>query len=195
MEDVRFPALAATAIFLLGVLPAQGQAPEPFDFVEVRVSGTQNVHRSFVHEFWEHGSGGELAAATPFYLGQAEAGIALHRYRAAAPPVPDFDATLLFAGWGVGVEAGSRLRLDGGLRVGNYRMRFEEAAFTGSRNESELALGAVARLSVRPAGPLRVHVSGSYTKVHTFNRLKLWYLSAGLAYRFSSPGWLKSFLR
>lgn len=183
---------AFLAVLLGGVPAAHGQTA--FSTVEVRAAGTVNFNHSFVHEFWEQGVGGEVFAATPFYAGYAELGGALHRYRAAAD-VPAFDAWALLAGWGVRLELGSRLRLEGGPRIGNYHMRFEEATFTGVRNESELALGAMGRLAVRPAGPVSVFVAGSYTRVFTFNRLKLWYASAGISYRFTSPTWLKDFLK
>ena len=185
--------LTLAVLGLGSVAPAHAQ--EAFATLDVRAAGTVNFNHSFVHEFWEQGVGGEVAVATPFYAGYAELGGALHLYRAATPSVPAFEAWSLFAGWGVGLEAG-RLRFEGGPRVGNYHMRFAaEDAFPGVRNESELALGAAGRIALRPVGPVSVFVAGSYTRVFTFNRLKLWYASAGISYRFASPTWLKEFVK
>ncbi len=186
-----------TAVGLPALQASHAQSPEPFAWVEFRLGGAQNVNRNFLHTFWKPGIGGEFSMATPFYLGYAEFGGAYHRYRVDQPAVPAFGAVLLYAGWGLDVEVVQRLRFESGLRVGNYRMTFddEDVPFAGVKNESELALLVNARVALRPAGPVSVYVGGSYTKVYTFLRLNLWYVSAGLSYRLHSPEWLKEFLR
>lgn len=170
------------------------EAITPFSTLEFRLSGTQNVHRNFLHTYWQPGIGGEATLATPFYLGYAEAGGAYHSYRVDDPGVPAFHAMQIFAGWGLSAKY-SRLQLEGGVRIGNYRMSFDESTFAGVRNESELALGVQGRLAVQVAGPVSLHVAGSYVQVYTFLRLKLWYASAGLSYRLQTPRWAEEFLR
>jgi len=162
--------------------------------LEIRLSGTRNLNRNFVHTFWQQSTGGELALAMPFYLGFVEAGGAYHRYPVAQPSVPAFNAILVHVGWGLGVDWGSRLRLEGGARIGNYRMSFGEDTFAGVKNENELALMFQSRVAVRLTGPVSLHVSGSYMQVYTFFRLKLWFASAGLSFRLRSPDWLKDFM-
>ena len=170
-------------------------AAQPFETVTVRAGGALNVNRNFLHEFWRRGIGGEASVATPFYLGYLEAGGAFHRYDNSRPDVPAFDAVLLYAGWGLRLDLADRLRLEGGVRAGNYRMSFDEVTFAGVKNESELTLGLAARVSARLAGPVSVHAGGSYHKVYTFLRLNVWYATAGLSYRFRAPAWLKDVLR
>ncbi len=184
-------------ILLLASGPALAQRTEPFSWVELRTSGALNVNRNFLHTYWQPGFGGEVSVATPFYLGYAELGGALHRYPVERFDVPAFTAVLVYAGWGLNVDVADRLRLEGGLRVGNYRMSFEdvESPFAGVKNESELALLVNARVAVRPVGPVSVFVGGSYMKAFTFLRLNLWYASAGVSYRLRSPDWLRDFLR
>ncbi|MFQ5572597.1 MAG: hypothetical protein ACE5G0_23230 [Rhodothermales bacterium] len=195
---MRRPLILVSTLMLLAAGPMTGsvhaQWTEPFSMVEFRASGTQNMNKNFLHDFWDQGFGGELSIATPFYLGYAEAGGAFHRYRVAQPTVPAFNALLFYAGWGLGTDLGSVARIEGGARIGNYRMSFDEDTFTGVKNESELALMLHTRLAVRPFGPVSLHVSGSYMQVYTFVRLKLWYVSAGLSYRMRSPRWLKEML-
>lgn len=182
-------------LLLSGAQQVHAQNPhEPFSTLELRLSGTQNVHRNFLHTYWQPGIGGDVALATPFYLGFAEAGVAYHRYRIDDPNVPAFHAVLLFAGWGLAAET-NRLRLEGSFRIGNYRMSFDENTFAGVRNESELALGVQGRVLVQVVGPVSVHVAGSYMQAYTFLRLKLWYASAGLSYRLQTPHWAEEFLR
>lgn len=184
---------------LVGICTPEGsvaqQRIEPFESIELRFSGMSNVNRNFLHEFWKPGVGGELSAATPFYLGFAEFGGALHQYRVEEPSVPRFSAVHLYFGWGLGTDLGSRLRIEGSGRVGNYRMTFDENTFPGVKNENELTVGFQGRLAVRAAGPVSIHVAGNYTKAFTYIRLNLWYVAAGISYQLDSPGWLKEFLR
>jgi hypothetical protein len=190
---MRWPAL-----FVIGLLVSLGTTPsaaQRFETLEVRASATQNVNRNFLHTRWQRGFGLDGSVTTPFYLGYLEGGGSFHRYRVAEPVrVPGFDALHLFAGWGLRGDVG-RLRVEGGLRLGNYRMTFDESTFAGVRTESELVLSGRARMAVQVAGPLSLYVAGDYLKVYTFLRLKLWYASAGLSYRFQTPGWMKTFLR
>ena len=185
-------------LILFGVSAHPGQAQkrsEPFSTLELRLAGTTNINRNFLHEFWKPGGGVDATLATPFYLGFLEFGTAVHRYDA-EQEVPGFGALWLYAGWGLGADVTDRIRLEGSGRIGNYHMSFDEGSeFTGVINESELALMLHTRLAVRPAGPVSVFVSGSYLQAYTFLRLKLWYVTAGLSYRLSSPEWVKELLR
>jgi hypothetical protein len=192
------PLALLVGLILFGMTTQPGRAQqraEPFGTVEFRLAGTSNVNRNFLHEFWQPGGGAEATLATPFYFGFLELGAAVHRYDA-AQDVPGFGALWLYAGWGLGADVGDHLRLEASGRVGNYHMSFDGGSeFSGVINESELALMGQARVAVRPVGPLSIFVSGSYLQAYTFLRLKLWYVSAGLSYRLTSPDWLKDFLR
>ncbi len=192
------PSLLLFCLILLGMTahPGQAQQPtEPFSTVDLRLAGTRNINRNFLHEFWKPGGGVEATLATPFYLGFLEVGTAVHRYEA-EQDVPGFGALWLYAGWGLGVDVADRIRLEGSGRIGNYHMSFDSGSeFTGVINESELALMVQSRLAIRPAGSVSVFVSGSYLQAYTFLRLKLWYVTAGLSYRLNTSEWLKGFLR
>ncbi len=190
--------LRATALWLWTLLPGVIVSPlhaQPFETLEWSVTGTVNVNRNFLHEFWRAEPGGGLNLTTPFYLGVAEAGGILHRYRAKSGAVPRFDALLIYVGWGLGLKVAPRLQWQNGFRVGNYRMMFDEDTFAGERNESELALAFRSSLRFRLSERVAVRVSGSYMKVFTFHRLKLFHVSAGVSYRMRTPGWLREFLR
>ncbi|WP_457653147.1 hypothetical protein [Rhodocaloribacter sp.] len=168
---------------------------QPFETLELSLTGTVNVNRNFLHEFWRAEPGGGLNLTTPFYLGVAEAGGILHRYRAKTGDVPRFDALLIYVGWGFRLKVAPRLAWQNGFRVGNYRMTFDEDTFAGERNESELALAFRSSLRFRLSERVAVRVSGSYMKAFTFHRLKLFHVSAGVSYRMRTPGWLREFLR
>lgn len=187
--------LLVSVLFIGPVASGTAQSPAPFGTVTVQVSGATNVHRNFLHEFWRPGRGGGVSVATPFYLGEAELSVALHRYLRQARTVPSFDAVLLQLGWNLPLRLSSRLRWTNGLGTGIYRMAFDEDDLPGVRNESELAVTLRTRLDVHVAGPWSLHVGGHYTKAFTFHRLKLWYATAGISRRFTTPEWLRAFLR
>ncbi len=191
--------LVSLALALTGLIttPVKAQErTEPFSTIEFRLSGTSNVNKNFLHEFWKPGVGIETTFATPFYLGFVEFGGAVHRY-GAETDVPGFAALLLYTGWGLGHDIADRLRVESSARLGNYRMTFddEDTEFAGVVNESELAVMLNARVAIRALGPVSIYASGSYLQAYTFLRLKLWYASVGLSLRVpTSPG-LKDFLR
>ncbi len=168
---------------------------QPFETLDLSLTGTINVNRNFLHEFWRADPGGGLTVTTPFYLGFAEAGGALHRYEAKGSGVPRFDALLVYVGWGLGLEPVPRMEWRNGFRVGNYRMMFDDDTFAGVQNESELALAVQSSLMYRITERIAVRLTGSYTKVFTFHRLKLFHVSAGVSYRMRTPGWLREFLQ
>lgn len=168
---------------------------QPFETVEVLVAGSTNLNRNFLHTFWTPEPGGEVVVALPFYAGQIEGGAVLHRYEDKVPEVPRFHAVLGYVGWGVVVQ-GRGLRWYNGVRLGIYRMAFDEdTPFPGVRTESELTVGMQSRLHVAVARGLSVQVAGGYLKTYTNLRLNLWHASAGLGYRVAAPEWLKRVLR
>ena len=184
------------AVVLVSSLPTQAQdRPEPFSTLEVQGGAAQNVATTFLHEYWERGRGLTANVATPFYRGEAELGAAVHRYyNRQGVAVPGFDAALLYAGWRLRADL-EPVTLAAGVRVGNYRMTFNEQTFAGVRNESELAVMGYGRLAVRVVGPLSIYADAGHLRVYTFLRLKLWYASVGLSYRFGTPDWLQRGLR
>lgn len=188
----------ATLVLLLlaclAPLEAPGQAVAPFATLEVAASGTLNVNRNTFHETWRRGYGGGLHVATPFYLGTAELGADLHRYDSFVPPRPRFDALFLFAGWGVAADPPGPLDSYVGLRLGNYRMTFDDATFEGVRNESELAVALHGRLGLRLTDELQLFTAATLLQAYTFVRLRFAYASAGVSYRLDTPRWLQSVL-
>ncbi|GIV62274.1 MAG: hypothetical protein KatS3mg044_1140 [Rhodothermaceae bacterium] len=172
--------------------PVSGQ---PFERMELVLAGTVNVNHSPLHTFWQARPGVELSVSTPFYRGRAEAGGILHPYTARTAEVPSFSGLLLFAGWGLRVPIAPRLAVEGGARLGNYRMTFDDDTFPGLRTEHELTVALRSTLIGRLHPNLSLYVAGNYMKSYTFIRLKLLHVSAGLRYTFRTPDWLKTFLQ
>ena len=171
-------------------------AQEPFSTVELQVQVARNVNRSLLHDYWEPGVGGAASASTPFYLGFLEFGGALHRYNAAAD-VPGFGALWLYGGWGMHALVASRLKLEAGLHLGNYRMSFDSAGdeFSGTITESELVLGTGVRAAVRLGESVSLFASLRGLSVRTAPRMALWYAATGISATLATPPGLRSFFR
>jgi hypothetical protein len=186
------------ALAVLAPLAAHGQ--EPFSRIEISGGPTFNVKEGNVteeriHRFWSPGRGGELSLLTPFYLGDAEAGVSIHRYDAIGSDVPSFDAILVYFGWGFNWELVPGLFWYNGLRIGNNRMSFDEDTFPGIKNESEFLLGGQTRATFHVFRHTGIFASAQMTQTYTFVRFRTLYISAGLTTSLSTPDWLRSFLR
>lgn len=184
-------------LFLVLMLLTSGTVLGQSAFSRITLSGGGdiNVYHPRLLPHWNAGRGGHLSASTPFYFGEVEAGVAFHRYDVPSGEVPRFDALMAFGGWGVRLVPAESFSWYNGLRVGNYRMAFDEETFPGIRNESELALGLFTRVDVHLSTALNVFVAGRYNRMYTAPRLDLAYLSGGLAISFESPEWLLTLLR
>lgn len=189
MPRLLLPCFAA----LLLALPARGQ--QPFETLTLSAGGATSLAHGLFHAYWKPGYGGELTLGTPFYFGVAEGGVALHRYEILRPDVPRFDALLAYVGWSVAVRPARRLTWLTGVRVGNYRMSFDDDTFAGIRNESELTLGLHSRLQARVTEHWSIYGGASLLQTYTYIRLRNVYLSAGLSRRMTTPGWLRTFLQ
>lgn len=185
-------------LLLLLLLPAASAPAQDaaFAWVEVRAAGAANVVRGALDDAWQAGPQAELSAETPFYLGRAGLGVSLQRFESRRPgTVPTFDALQVFARWGLAAAPAPWLQAYAGARLGNHRLTFDEDTFPGSQNESELLLGAEARLEVRLSPAWTLYGAASFQQTYTFERMKLAYAGGGLAYRFGAPPWLQEFLR
>lgn len=168
---------------------------EPFSRVRIAGGPAVNVGDSRILEYWEPGSGGEITLSTPFYLGSAELGGAYYRYDSASSSVPNFDAVLVFVGWGIALTPVKWVTWYNGIRVGNNRMTFDEETFPGVKNESEFLLGGQSRLTLRVYKQTGIFASVQHTQTYTFIRFRTTSVSAGLTTSFAAPPWLQSILR
>lgn len=177
---------------LLCCAPALAQ---PFETLEVGLSGTGTVADAPFAEFWGAGPGAEVWAATPFYLGELRLGMAGSWHEAADDTVPDFAAFYTFAGWGIGVTLPGGARVVPGLRVGIFNMRFDTDDSASVRSEAELTAGFDLRASV-PIGPhWRLTAGGSVVRMFTAERIDFRLVQVGVSRTFRTPEWLRAFLR
>lgn len=176
---------------------ALAQTEAAFSRIDLRLDRAQNLANSnSFFRYWRPGYGFEGSLATPFYFGQAEAGLAWHQYNVDDPGVPRMRALYVFAGWGVPLKTGP-LRWHAGFRIGNYGMNFddEHALHASENDESEFSLSGLARVEVDFTSHLALSAGVSRTTVFTHHRLYFDYFQAGLIVRIPTGAAFQNALR
>lgn len=184
-------------ILLVATFLAAGpsNAQEAFSRISASVGRAENVNRTDIHEFWAGDAGAEIALSTPFYVGEAELGVALHRYDALDQEVPRFHVLFTHLGWRINLSPFDLVSWYNGFEMGNYRMTFDEETFQGVRNESELTLGLQTRFELRYSAIVRFYAAGRYMRTYTQPRMQLAFVSGGVRVTLDSPDWLMTILR
>ncbi|MEM1041133.1 MAG: hypothetical protein AAGI91_00745 [Bacteroidota bacterium] len=174
-------------------------AAQPFETIEVGLSGVGTVADAPFTDFWDPGPGIEVWAATPFYLGDFRLGLAAAWHTAsgaaADPAVPDFVSFYTSAGWSVGIGLPGGVQLAPGVRVGLFNMRFDTDDPAAVRSEAELTAGFDLRASVPIASGWRLTAGGSAVRMFTAERIDLGFVQVGVSRAFRTPEWLREALR
>lgn len=144
-------------------------------------------------DHWRRAYGPTLAASVPFYLGEMEAGLALHRYSAALSNTPSFYAWSTFVGWSAGHTVPYAFSWRAGLRAGMYHMIFDEEP--GDEEEKEFALALVSRIDLHVSRDLRLFAEGQVMRAYTLPRLHVAGVTGGIGLRIRNPDWLRGFLQ
>lgn len=175
---------------------ARGQSVAPYSTVSLNAGPFWDVKEELLHTYWTLEPVGEAFISTPFQIGQFEVGVMGTRHRPKTPRVPAYDAVLPYAAWDIGIRLPHEVRWAVGPRLGMVFMDFdvpEELASVSS--ESEVAIGAHARITVHPLPYVGLYVGASYMQTFTFVRLKLYQVSSGVVLTIRSPRWLIGVLR
>ena len=184
------------ALLPLAVEAQRADRPAPFETLAFTVSGQLDLggglDDSGYHASWTPGPGLALRASTPFYLGQAHAGLqfALHD---GADPLPGYLAMLGYGGIGPRLSLPLGVEVEPALIAGILSMDFYEDKniAPAGRRESEFVLGASADLSVPLSARLRAVAGVQAFQVYTNPRFRLGSASAGLRWTMDTPGWLR----
>jgi hypothetical protein len=189
--------LTLVVIILLGATCQTSTAQtSPFSYVDVSVSGYQNVPGDDAFfDFFGAGFGAGVNLRTPFYIGTADLGVHWHKYRKNLVTVPKMTAFFLSAGWGYPISMGSVV-IEPGFRLGNYRMMFDlDNAFKSELDESEFTTAFQARAQIELASNVHLNLEASRMTVYTYNRLYFNYLGGGVSYRLQIGDRLQEALR
>lgn len=181
---------------LVLLLLAPVAAAQPFETLEVGLSGVGTFGEAPYTDYWRPEPGAEIRATTPFYLGRVTAGALVARHTSVeGVAVPDFLGLYFFGVWSTEIALPGGVRLEPGVHAGLFRMQFDTDDAPAVRNEAELAVGPEVWLSV-PVGPgWRVRAGGGTARLFTFERIDLRFAQVGVSRTLRTPGWLRGFLR
>lgn len=181
-------------VFFPGVMYAQEEAP--YEDITVGIRYSDNVNRNGFLNSWNPQDGFNGYITTPFYFGKLQAGLRIIEFEAKTEDIPDFLSWYAYAGWGKGINVFNKLEIYSSINAGSFQMNFDDPSLPDAlTNESEFAVEFNTALSYPVIGKLYISLSGTYQYVFTHNELNLYFLEAGLQYKFRSPEWLKDFLR
>lgn len=172
--------------------------PEPFNTITIGFNYSENVIENNFHNHWYVEPAFEGYLSTPFYLGNIQTGVRYNYFPIKDANLPYFYGLFYYLQWENEFSLASFLSFSVGGRAGLYSMNFDENEIIVDRhllNESELAIGAVSKLSANIYAGWAVHVTADYNTIFTSEKINLFFIGAGISKTFHSPSWLKDFLK
>jgi hypothetical protein len=193
----RAPAFAIVAALAIGsAIPSNGLAQTgPFESLDLNLRVASDVNHAAFHDFWNPGLGVEASLAFPFYAGALRIGVQQFHNEPIGAAV-GFRSRYFHGGWDGGLTVAPGLTWRTGVHAGLYHVWFDADTIPEfSRSESEFAVGGRSLLEYALGSRWLVGASADYQLVLTHERIHRVMLGVGLGYRFTSPGWLRDFLR
>ena len=170
-------------------------AQDPFSELELRVHGTQNVRHNFQEDPWNLARGMKVSLGTPFYAGQWDVTIGIHRFHSSGK-VPGFGALWISSAWHPMVSLSPRVTLKPTIGIGNYRMSFDDAGsrFSGESNESDFVSNLGLMITYDLNQQWFVFTEAEYLRVQTQPLMHLWFCSVGVGFRWKALEFVKTIL-
>jgi hypothetical protein len=181
---------------LLAAAAANASAQDSsFARLQVRGSIVRNPVSGHIADDWDSRTGGQLDVGLNVGRGEVAATAAHLGFRPTTGK-PPFTGTFVSLSWTTRLISAGRLRVEGGPRLTDLRMDFDDPSLVvGLRTEEEVMLGAVARAIVPVRGRYTAFVEGSYGALMLSTRTSMLFVSAGIGASFSTPGWVRGILR
>jgi hypothetical protein len=187
--------LLAFLIFPALIYPAAASgAPRP-DSLEIGIHYTENVGSNGFHAFWRHGRGAGVFVAMPVHSVDVQGGVRALSFGRKPDGVPGFHSFFVYLGLGKKWTLTPWLGLYSGIDVGSEQMLFDVGVEGGNSLESEFAVNIGARLIPALRDGWALNVSGNYEVFFTHKPIRLFVITVGVSRSFSTPGWVKEFLR
>ena len=196
--------LAAVALHVMLATPAADtlhaqtadSSAAPFSTIALRATALSTIGRDGLRDWWRPSSGAEVEASTPFPVGEAGVAIARVPFHSLDAAQPDFDATIVSLRWGLARRVGGPAVARVHLTLGDFMMHFVDTSPTsqGLTRESELLVGAGARLDLRLARWLALSGGAGYQRVLTRVPINLVTFDAGARLSAPTPHWLRGVL-
>lgn len=182
-------------ILILIVISLPCFAQDPFSELEIRVHATQNVKHNFQEYQWNLARGVKASLGTPFYAGQWDVTIAIHRFHSSGG-VPGFGALWISSAWYPMVSLHPSVTIKPMIGVGNYRMSFDDTvtSFSGESSESEFVGHLGMMISFDISQKWFIFTDLEYLRVQTQPLMHLWFCSAGIGFRWKASELIKTIL-
>lgn len=183
-------AIIAAVLFVTPHINAQENSPLSSLKLELKLA--HNINDNQLDEYWNSTNGAEFLVEFPFYTGIVQAGFLLKKYNGTGDKHPSFTGNFIFFGMGEDIKLPLKFELFGGIKAGYFLMTFDSDSLTSyEKFESELMLGADFRISYPVMENLFLLVETDIAVLMTHERIKFYNVSAGAAYKFNSPNWIK----
>ncbi len=184
------------AAILLSSASVAAEGKQPLETFSVYTGGLTDVGQTNFHDTWQPEAGFDLSVTMPFYYGEVEVGITFLPYSALSNKQPDFTSEYTYFGWGDVIPLSRVFDLSAGIRVGTFRFVFEgENIEKHRRFESEFCAAIVAGVESKLYSAWSFELSASYVRIYTAKRIDMFYLSGGVSRTFSTPDWMREFLK
>lgn len=172
-------------------------AAQDTSFAHLRVRGGALRLPSIGHiaDDWRAGTGIQLDVASNVGPGELAIGVS----RVAFTPTtgrPPFTETAFSLAWTRPIARGVRGGFDGGARLSDVRMDFDDPSLVGGlRTEEEVMLAVVGRADGSVGRGFSVFVEGAYGAFMLSTRTPTVAVAAGVQHGAPMPGWLRRILR
>jgi hypothetical protein len=179
------------------VFAAQANAQDSVAYRELRLraGAVDNIHAGAISEDWQPRVGKQVEVGTPLPVGEMSMNVARIHYKPVTGK-PAYKATFISMTWMLPLVRVSRAQLNGGLRLSDYRMDFDDpTVVSGLRTEEEVMPAAVTRARLAIAKRISLFGDASYGVLMLGHHTRMALLSAGAEYALTTPGWLRDIMR
>ncbi|MCY4224504.1 MAG: hypothetical protein OXF06_06670 [Bacteroidetes bacterium] len=170
-------------------------AQDPFSELGLRLHATQNVRHNLSKDQWNLARGVKLSLGTPFYVGEWDVTIGIHRFHSSGR-VPGFGAIWISSAWHPKISVSPRITLKPTIGIGNYRMSFDDAvsSFSGESSESDFVSNLGVMISFDISQQWFLFSEAEYLRVQTQPLMHLWFCSVGIGFRWKASEFIKTIL-
>jgi hypothetical protein len=172
-----------------------GENEDPFSSIKLEAKVSHNLNHNLIDTYWNSANGTEFLVEVPFYTGNIQAGFLLQKFNGKENVYPSFTGNILFISMVGEINLPLKFELSGGVKAGYFLMSYDSNTLTAyEKFESELTAGVTFRLSYPVTNSIYISIASDLLVLMTHEQMKFYNISAGVAYKFNSPQWIKDLL-
>ena len=179
-------------LFLSSVTLFSQPNKETFNKSAFALLYTMPSEHNGLETYWQIENGIDGYFTTQFYIGDISVGVSYIPFKSFETKRPDFSSYYIYLGWAGVVSLPLNSTLSIGVKTGSYLMTFDSDTLNSfQQNESELAIGPYALFTLPIVKHFAINISSEFITVFTHRPIKLFNISAGVSYTFTTPNWLR----